>query len=240
MEQQPQLSGPRARHGFHGAVHRPQQLARPGLADSLAFWTVSDIFEENRLGDAPFHGGFGLVNASRSRRRPTTVTGSVTLGSRELASGENYAATVRDDGALAVLLWNYRHYRAAVTLARTTPPDFGRAGHWRGLRAVRARGTEHFRLRVSGMSGASGTDHPVRPRARQRLRRLARYRGTLAHPARRPRVLRHAWNRRSDRVRTRSRRAVRVLGCGGAAWVTLIELSCPGSAAKLTDAIELF
>ena len=33
-----------------------------GLMDSLSFWVVSDIFEESRQGDTPFHGGFGLVN----------------------------------------------------------------------------------------------------------------------------------------------------------------------------------
>ena len=27
-----------------------------------SFWVVSDIFEEGRQGDTPFHGGFGLVN----------------------------------------------------------------------------------------------------------------------------------------------------------------------------------
>jgi len=31
-----------------------------GLMDSLSFWVVSDIFEECRVGDTPFHGGFGL------------------------------------------------------------------------------------------------------------------------------------------------------------------------------------
>ena len=33
-----------------------------GLMDSLAFWALSDIFEECRIGDTPFHGGFGLIN----------------------------------------------------------------------------------------------------------------------------------------------------------------------------------
>jgi xylan 1,4-beta-xylosidase len=33
-----------------------------GLVDGYAFWTFSDIFEENYLPSLPFHGGFGLLN----------------------------------------------------------------------------------------------------------------------------------------------------------------------------------
>ena len=49
-------------------IVRNNWLAR-GLADSLAFWAISDIFEETRFGDGPFHGGFGLVNA-QSLKKP--------------------------------------------------------------------------------------------------------------------------------------------------------------------------
>lgn len=33
-----------------------------GLADSLSYWTFTDIFEEGGAGDTIFHGGFGLIN----------------------------------------------------------------------------------------------------------------------------------------------------------------------------------
>jgi xylan 1,4-beta-xylosidase len=33
-----------------------------GLVDSLAYWTFTDVFEENRNTDSVFHGGFGLIN----------------------------------------------------------------------------------------------------------------------------------------------------------------------------------
>jgi xylan 1,4-beta-xylosidase len=33
-----------------------------GLADSLFYWTFTDVFEENRNTDLIFHGGFGLIN----------------------------------------------------------------------------------------------------------------------------------------------------------------------------------
>jgi xylan 1,4-beta-xylosidase len=37
-------------------------IAAAGLVDSLAYWTFTDVFEENGAGDAAFHGGFGLIN----------------------------------------------------------------------------------------------------------------------------------------------------------------------------------
>ena len=32
------------------------------LADSISYWTFTDVFEEGGAGIGPFHGGFGLVN----------------------------------------------------------------------------------------------------------------------------------------------------------------------------------
>jgi xylan 1,4-beta-xylosidase len=37
-------------------------LAATGAADSLSYWTFTDIFEEGGAGDTIFHGGFGLIN----------------------------------------------------------------------------------------------------------------------------------------------------------------------------------
>ncbi len=224
-------------------IVRNNWLAR-GLADSLAFWTVSDIFEENRLGDAPFHGGFGLVNAQSLKKAAYHGYRLLSrLGSRELASGENYAATVRDDGALAVLLWNYRHYRGGPSRSlvqhhRTLGgPDTGEV-----YELFEPGGTEHFRLRVSGMSGA----------VRAQTTRFDREHGSvydawlaIGAPSHiRPADLEVLRARMEPEERTECVPAhdgpfeysVAVEPHG----VTLIELSCPGSAAKLTDAIELF
>lgn len=37
-------------------------LASLGLVDSLAYWTFTDVFEENGAGDTIWHGGFGMIN----------------------------------------------------------------------------------------------------------------------------------------------------------------------------------
>ncbi|MGA3221756.1 MAG: beta-xylosidase [Acidimicrobiales bacterium] len=129
--------------------------AARGLADGLAFWALSDIFEENRLGDGPFHGGFGLVNAQSLKKAAYHGYWFLSrLGPRELASGERFAATVRDDGTLAILLWNYQHYRGGSSrslLEYHRPPDEPDTGEVYGL--FEPGTTEHFRLRVSGLDG---------------------------------------------------------------------------------------
>jgi xylan 1,4-beta-xylosidase len=83
-----------------------------GLMDSLSFWVVSDIFEECRQGDIPFHGGFGLVNVQGLKKASYHGYWFLSrLGEEVLAEGDSYAVTRRRDGTLAILLWNYCHYR---------------------------------------------------------------------------------------------------------------------------------
>ncbi|MBN1696200.1 MAG: hypothetical protein JW881_01690 [Spirochaetales bacterium] len=83
-----------------------------GLMDSLSFWVVSDIFEECRQGDTPFHGGFGLVNI-QGLKKPSYhgYWFMARLGDELMAEGDSYAITRRLDGTLVVLMWNYCHYR---------------------------------------------------------------------------------------------------------------------------------
>lgn len=83
-----------------------------GWMDSLSFWVVSDIFEEGRLGDTPFHGGFGLINTQGLKKPSYHGYWFLSrLGNELLVEGDSYAVTRRPDGSLAILLWNYCHYR---------------------------------------------------------------------------------------------------------------------------------
>jgi xylan 1,4-beta-xylosidase len=83
-----------------------------GLMDSLSFWVVSDIFEECCQGDTPFHGGFGLVNIQGLKKPSYHGYWFLSrLGNEALAEGDGYAVTRRTDGTIAILLWNYCHYR---------------------------------------------------------------------------------------------------------------------------------
>ena len=82
-----------------------------GYIDSLSFWVVSDIFEEGRLGDTVFHGGFGMVNAQGLKKPSYYGYWFLSqLGDTELASGGSYAITRHSDGSIRALFWNYCHY----------------------------------------------------------------------------------------------------------------------------------
>lgn len=82
-----------------------------GLADSLSFWVVSDIFEEGRQGDTAFHGGFGMINVQGLRKPSYHGYWFLSrLGSEELGGNEHYAVTRHSDGRITILAWNYCHY----------------------------------------------------------------------------------------------------------------------------------
>jgi len=87
-------------------------LRARGLMDSLSFWVVSDIFEESRQGDTPFHGGFGLVNIQGLKKPSYHGYWFLSrLGEEWIEGGDSFVVSRRRDGTMAVLLWNYCHYR---------------------------------------------------------------------------------------------------------------------------------
>ncbi len=76
-------------------------------ADSFSYWTFSDVFEENDVPQAPFHGGFGLV-ALRSIRKPTFHLFAFfrRLGDQLLYRDDDCIVTRRSDGAVVLAAWN--------------------------------------------------------------------------------------------------------------------------------------
>jgi xylan 1,4-beta-xylosidase len=110
-------SSPSPRDAVHDTAFLPSFLVdnnwrARGLMDSLSFWVVSDIFEECRVGDTPFHGGFGLVNVQGLKKPSYHGYWFLSrLGEEALDEGDGYAVTRRADGTIAILLWNYCHYR---------------------------------------------------------------------------------------------------------------------------------
>lgn len=77
------------------------------LADSISYWTFTDVFEEGGAGIGPFHGGFGLVN-EQGIHKPTfhamRMLGQ--LGEELLMKTENGVITQKSDGVSAVF-FNY-------------------------------------------------------------------------------------------------------------------------------------
>ena len=58
------------RHALRRRVHRPGVPQGRALADSISYWTFTDVFEEGGGGIGPFHGGFGFVN-EKGLHKPT-------------------------------------------------------------------------------------------------------------------------------------------------------------------------
>lgn len=86
-------------------------LAGRGHADSLSFWVISDIFEESRAGDTPFHGGFGLINTQGLKKPSYHGYWFLSrLGDEILDMGDSFIVTRHTSGKISVLVWNYCHY----------------------------------------------------------------------------------------------------------------------------------
>lgn len=79
-----------------------------GIVDMMSYWTFSDVFEEQGVVKKPFYGGFGLI-AAYGLPKPAFNAFKMLhmLGTRKIpATGDDILATRRDDGALAVAVWN--------------------------------------------------------------------------------------------------------------------------------------
>jgi xylan 1,4-beta-xylosidase len=79
-----------------------------GLVDSMSYWTFSDVFEEQGVVKKPLYGGYGLI-AERGLPKPAFNAFKMLhmLGDTKIpAQGDGIIATRRNDGSLAIALWN--------------------------------------------------------------------------------------------------------------------------------------
>jgi xylan 1,4-beta-xylosidase len=75
----------------------------------MAYWSFSDVFEEQGVVKTPFYGGFGLV-AEDNIPKPALNAFAMLhqLGDRRIRLDSDSAlATRTSDGAIAIALWNY-------------------------------------------------------------------------------------------------------------------------------------
>lgn len=103
-----------------------------GYADSMSYWTFTDIFEENGPVPSPFHGGFGLLNF-QGLRKPSFYAYQFLnrLGSTELASSDADSWACRSGRGVQLLFWNFTPPQTEesdqVFFKRDQPAkDFGR------------------------------------------------------------------------------------------------------------------
>ncbi|WP_328686051.1 GH39 family glycosyl hydrolase [Streptomyces sp. NBC_00343] len=95
-------------------------LASIGLVDSLAYWTFTDVFEEEGAGRDPFHGGFGMLNQD-GIPKPTMHAYRMlnALGDHLVHREEGLVVTRRGSDVTALAV----HYPEEVTLS--VPASFG-------------------------------------------------------------------------------------------------------------------
>ena len=92
----------------YNAAYLAPVLAGGGeTVDSFAYWTLSDVFEEEGVPTSIFHGGFGLL-AHRQIKKPTfhLYAFMARLGPQVLSRGLDHLVTRHDDGRVTVLAWN--------------------------------------------------------------------------------------------------------------------------------------
>lgn len=120
---------------FNGA-YLARTLSEAGdHVDSMAYWAVSDIFVEETIPRAEFHGGFGMINI-HDIPKPTFHTFSffAQLSDVILDRTANSLFTRRDDGHVVGVLWN--------------PNDQSRASQQQSVRIELAAGGQTYAART--------------------------------------------------------------------------------------------
>jgi xylan 1,4-beta-xylosidase len=79
-----------------------------GLVDSMSYWTLSDVFEEQGVVKTPFYGGFGLLAEDSIPKASFNDFAMLhQLGDTRLdVKSDSALVTRRKDGSLAIAVWN--------------------------------------------------------------------------------------------------------------------------------------
>ena len=80
-----------------------------GLVDMLAYWSFSDVFEEQGVVKRPFYGGYGLVAAGNIPKASYNAFALLhRLGTERITVDSDLVlATRRQDGEVVIAAWNY-------------------------------------------------------------------------------------------------------------------------------------
>ncbi|MCR8557219.1 glycoside hydrolase [Mucilaginibacter sp. BJC16-A38] len=97
---------------YHEAAYILKKLKQSEpAANSMSYWTFTDIFEESGPRFTPFHGGFGLMNIE-GIKKPAFFAYSFLnkLGETELANRDSSSWACKDKkGGVQMLLWDYTY-----------------------------------------------------------------------------------------------------------------------------------
>ncbi|MCY4753718.1 GH39 family glycosyl hydrolase [Pelomonas aquatica] len=84
--------------------------ASQGIAQSMSYWTYSDLFEEPGPPDAPFHGGFGMMTRE-GLRKPVWFAYRylAALQGKEVPTSDAFTWAATDGRQLQALVWDWRN-----------------------------------------------------------------------------------------------------------------------------------
>jgi xylan 1,4-beta-xylosidase len=80
-----------------------------GIVQSMAYWSFSDVFEEQGVVRTPFYGGFGLIAADNIPKPSFNIFAALhKLGDKRIPiDSDSVLATKAADGRLILALWDY-------------------------------------------------------------------------------------------------------------------------------------
>ena len=106
-------TSPSSRDFMHDTVFAATYITRAllqshELADSISYWTFTDVFEEGGGGIGPFHGGFGFVN-EQGIHKPTFHAMAMLhrLGESIVLQTEHGIITRSAEDSIAAVFFNY-------------------------------------------------------------------------------------------------------------------------------------
>lgn len=98
-----------------------------GMAENMAYWTFSDVFEEQGVPRTPFYGGFGLIAQDNIPKPALNAFRALhKLGDRRIKLDSESAIATTSKNSLAIALWNYAPpvgTGAKYTMPEVKPPS---------------------------------------------------------------------------------------------------------------------
>lgn len=95
-------------HYFNASYILDKIKKAEGKLASMSYWTFSDVFEESGPPNAPFHGGFGLINL-QGIKKPSFFSYKYlnSLGDTELKNSDPLSWVCKNQEGIQILLWDY-------------------------------------------------------------------------------------------------------------------------------------
>ncbi len=151
-----------------------------GLAQDMAYWTFSDVFEEGGVVKTPFYGGFGLLAAGGIPKPSFNAFALLhQLGEQRFSPEITEALLTRKpNGTVVVALWNYREVGDPRTESRRVSLKFQNVAS----RTAQVRLLDGTHGNVAAAYSRMGSPrYPTRQQL-QDLRRAAALPAAVSHP----------------------------------------------------------